>query len=46
MEMFGHVPCGRKVYNGMETNMSVHLMTNDYTIYCYTKQTEENKMVE
>ena len=47
MEMFGHVPCGRKVYhNGMETNMSIHLMTNDYTVYRYTKQTEETKMVE
>ena len=47
MEMFGHVPCGRKVYkNGMETNMSVHLMTNDYTVYRYTKQTEDTKTVE
>ena len=47
MEMFGHVPCCRKVYkNGMETNMCVHLMTNDYTIYRYTKQTKETKTVE
>ena len=36
MEMFGHVPCGRKVYkNVIYINMIVHLMANDYTVYRY-----------
>ena len=47
MKMFGHVPCGRKVYkNGTTTNMSVRLMTNDYTVYRYMHQEDNTKTVE